>query len=176
MPRIGLRREPGLRRRHRSGHEQAEIDEVAAVERNLLDGLAGDDVADGAVARSTSGEFRADDDGLAAFADRQVEVADQRAADLDVSASMTSVRNPGASAVTLYVPAGIAADVVVPFAIGDGGDGETGRVVAHADHGRRDHRARLVDDASLENRRGLRLHGRRSAQHHGARPSRHDVP
>ena len=33
------RREPGLRRRHRSGHEQAEIDEVAAVQRNLLDGL-----------------------------------------------------------------------------------------------------------------------------------------
>ena len=54
---------------------------------------------------------------------------------------MTSVRNPDASAVTVYLPAGIAGDVVVPFEIGADGDGEIDRVVAHADHGGRDHRA-----------------------------------
>ena len=82
------------------------------------------------------------------------------------SASMISVRNPDASALTVYVPAGMRGDVVVPFEIGADGHGEIDRVVAHADHGGWDHRARFVDDASLENRRGLRLHGRRGAQHH----------
>ena len=40
------RRKPGLRRRHGSWHERPEIDEVAAIERDLMDGLRRHHVAD----------------------------------------------------------------------------------------------------------------------------------
>src|SRR6185295_16765345 len=87
-------------------------------------------------------------------------------ADVDVQ-RLDDLRPKSGRLRTDAVPAGgNRADAVVPFEIGDGGHGEIDRVVADADHGRWDHRARFVDDASLENRRGLRLHGRRGAQHH----------
>ena len=85
--------------------------------------------------------FRADDDRLAALADHQHEIADQRAADLDVSASMTSVRNPDASARDGVRPGRNRRDVVVPFGIGEDRHGETSRVVAHADQSATDYGA-----------------------------------
>ena len=82
-PRIGLDGEPGLRWRHRPGHEQTEIGEVAAVERNLLHRLRRDDMADGGRRAIDERHFRANDHRLGCVADGQAEVAHQRPADVD---------------------------------------------------------------------------------------------
>ena len=77
------RRKAGLRGRHRSRHEQTEIDEVAAVERNLLHGLRRHDMADDARRQVEERQLRPDDDGFGPGPDVQPEVADQRTADLE---------------------------------------------------------------------------------------------
>ena len=102
------RGEPRLRRRDRSGHEQTEIREVATVERNLLHGLRRDDMADGGGRAIDERHFRANEHRLRDVADRQVEVTHQRAADVDVQRVDALGAKPGASAVTVYVPLGIA--------------------------------------------------------------------
>ena len=56
---------------------------MAAVERDLLDGLPGDHKADGARRAIDERRFCAHDDGLARFADSQMKLMDERAADLE---------------------------------------------------------------------------------------------
>ena len=75
--------EPGLRRRHRPRHEQAEIGEVATVQRNLLHRLRRDDVADGGRGAIDERDFGVDDDRFALWANCQAEVAHHGASDVD---------------------------------------------------------------------------------------------
>ena len=63
-PRIGLAENPVCDGATERGHEQTEIDEVAAVQRNLLHGRGGDDVADGGRRAIDQRHFRGDDHGL----------------------------------------------------------------------------------------------------------------
>ena len=76
-------REPGLRRRHRSGRQRSEIDEVAAVERDFLDGRRRHDVSDDARRAIEQRQFRAHHHRFTPGVDGQLEIAHQRAADLE---------------------------------------------------------------------------------------------
>ena len=132
-PRIGRGGEPGLRRRHRPRHEQTEIGEVAAVQRNLLHGLRRDDVADGGRRAIDERDLRADDDGFAPVADLQAKVAHQRAADVDGQRLDDLGSETGRCRRDLVRPGGDRGDVIASFGIGGDGTVETGRRVAHAD-------------------------------------------
>ena len=77
------RRKAGLRGRHRSRHERTEVDEVAAVERNLMNGLRRHHMAHRTRRQVEKRKLRPDDDGFGPGPDVQPEVADQRTADLE---------------------------------------------------------------------------------------------
>ena len=80
---------------HRPGHEQPEIGEVPAVQRNLLQSLARDHVADGGRGAIDERHFRADDDGLPRVANTRRKLRTSVRPTSTFSASMISVRNPG---------------------------------------------------------------------------------
>ena len=96
---------------------------------------ARDDVADRGRGAIDERHLRADDHGLISFANGQEEVAHQRAADVDVQRLDDLGAKTGRLRRDRIGPGRDRGDVVVPFAIGDDGHGETGRVVAHADRG-----------------------------------------
>ena len=131
----GPRREPRLRRRDRSGHEQTEICEVAAVERNLLHGLCRDDMADRGGRSIDERHFGANEHRLGHVANRQVKVTHQRAADVDVqrfdALGAKSVRLGRDRVCTI----GNREDVVPRLGIGANGHIEADRLVLHADDG-----------------------------------------
>ena len=82
-PANGPGRKPGLRWGHRAGHEKPEISEVAPVQRNLLDGLRSDDIAERRRGTVDERRLRADEHRFISSANRQVEVPYQRAANVD---------------------------------------------------------------------------------------------
>ena len=144
------RREPHLRGRHRSGHEQAEIGEVATVERDLLHGLGGDDMADGGAGPIDQRRLRTYDHRLGNLANRQVEVSHQRPADVDVQrvdalgAKSCRLRRDRVGAV------GNGKDVVTGLGIRANRHIETAGLVLHADDGARNERSKRVEDAPLQ--------------------------
>ena len=158
------RREPRLRRRDRSWHEQTEIREVAAVERNLLDGLRRDDMADGGGGAIDERHLRANEHRLGDVANGQVKVTHQRAADVDVQRFDALGAKTGRLSRHRVDPVGNREDVVPSLGIGADGHVEADRLVPHADDGPGNECAGRIEDAPLQCRKGLRSNRDRGAQ------------
>ena len=149
-PRIGVAREPGLRRRDRPGHQQRKIDEMAAVERDLLDGLwptprvprrSSPDRAVAASARTTTASRR--------VSTVELKVADQRAADIERQ-RVDAFGSESWSLGRHLVRAGRdGRHVIAALTVARGRAGEPDGGIAHHDRRARNGRAGWIEHATL---------------------------
>ena len=174
----GPRGESRLRRRYRSRHEQTQIREVASVQRDLLNGIGGDDVADGGGCPIDERRFGANDNRLGAFADGQKEITYEASADIDIERLDAFGTKSGRLSRDRVRATGNGADVVASFGVGLDGHVETDRLVLHADDRARKGRPGRIEHAAVKPRQGLRIHHRVCAPHHcdGERGAADDAP
>ena len=138
-----------LRRRDRAGDEQAEVNEVATVQGNLLHGALVDDRADRGGRRLDDGRVGGDGHGLRDVADCELEVLDDRARHLDVEVVGDLRLEPLGLYLDVVEARLQGGDLIVALAVGLRGALCARRAQAHRHLRVRHDRALLVGHAAL---------------------------
>ena len=167
-------RESRLRGRDRPGYQRPEIDKVPAIERDLLYRPGGNHVAHRAARPIHEREILRDDDGFSPVTQRQVEVAYQRPADLEgqiVEALGLETRRRGGDLIDARRNR---RDEIPSSSVRGDRQDETRGLIPHRDRCAGNDRARGIEHAALQHRRGL-CGGRRGPAEQGRQHERHPV-
>ena len=138
---------------------------MATVERNLLDGLCRDDMANRGGRPIDDRHFRANEHRLSDVADGQMKVAHQRAADVHAQRFDALCAKAVRLSRDRVRAVGNREDVVPSLGISANGHIEPDRLVPHADDGPGNECAGRIEDAPLQRRKGLRPDRDKGTEH-----------